>query len=312
MRILVVGAGGVGGYFGGRLLEAGQDVTFLVRPRRAAELATRGLSIRSPVGNIHRAAPPTVTADAIPHPFDLVLLSCKAYDLQAALATFAPAIGPASTIFPLLNGMRHLDVLDDRFGADRVIGGFCVISADLGPEGDILHLNDLHTIAFGERSGVRTARLEAIASAFGPARVDSRASDAILQEMWEKWVFIATAAGLTCLMRATVGDIVDAGAVGCATALLDECAAVATAEGYPPADASMQRSRAMVTAPGSLLAASMFRDIERGSAIEADHIVGDLLRRGQARGVAAPLLTVAAAHLRSYEARRAREGTGRP
>lgn len=309
MRILVVGAGSIGGYFGGRLLNAGRDVTFLVRPRRAAQLATTGLVIRSPLGDLDLPAPPTITAEALRdrEPFDLILLSCKAYDLEGAIDSFSPAVGPNSAILPLLNGMRQVDVLEERFGAHRVLGGLCVISTVLDPEGRILHLSDFHSLSFGARDGSRAEQIEAIAAELSGAGFDVRVSESIVQEMWEKWVFIATGAGITCLMRSSVGDIVQAGAVDLITTLLDECAVIAAAEGFEPGEASMQRSRAMLTAPGSGLTASMFRDIEHGAPIEADHIIGDLLRRGERQGVPSPLLRVAYAHLKTYEARRARE-----
>jgi 2-dehydropantoate 2-reductase len=193
--------------------------------------------------------------------------------------------------------MGHLDALDRRFGAERVLGGFCIISSTLDPEGRVLHLNDLHTLAFGERDGSLSARAVAVGQVFECVRVDARLSGAILHEMWEKWVFIAALAGITCLMRATIGDIVAAGGAGLATALLDECAAIATAEGFRPSDAAIERSRAMLTAQGSSLAASMLRDIE------GDHISGDLLRRGAARGVGAPVLGIVQAHLQAYAER---------
>jgi 2-dehydropantoate 2-reductase len=307
MRILVVGAGSVGGYFGGRLLEAGRDVTFLVRPRRAGELARTGLAIRSPVGDVNLASPPTVAAERLSEPFDLVLLSCKAYDLAGAINAFAPAVGPDTAILPLLNGMRHLDLLEARFGAERVLGGQCLISAALDPEGRILHLNETHMLSFGERDGARSQRAEAIAAELSGARFEARLSQAILREMWEKWVFIATGAGVTCLMRASIGDIVAAGAVDLATALLDECAAIAARQGFAPSDAAMQRSRAIFTAPGSALTASMLRDIERGVPIEAEHVVGDLLRCGGQETETSSLLRTAYLHLKAYEARRVRE-----
>jgi 2-dehydropantoate 2-reductase len=307
MRILVVGAGSVGGYFGGRLLEAGRDVTFLVRPRRAGELARTGLAIRSPVGDVNLASPPTVAAERLSEPFDLVLLSCKAYDLAGAINAFAPAVGPDTAILPLLNGMRHLDLLEARFGAERVLGGQCLISAALDPEGRILHLNETHMLSFGERDGARSQRAEAIAAELSGARFEARLSQAILREMWEKWVFIATGAGVTCLMRASIGDIVAAGAVDLATALLDECAAIAARQGFAPSDAAMQRSRAIFTAPGSALTASMLRDIERGVPIEAEHVVGDLLRFGGQETETSSLLRTAYLHLKAYEARRVRE-----
>jgi 2-dehydropantoate 2-reductase len=309
MRVLVVGAGAIGGYFGARLLEVGRDVTFLVRPRRAAELAKTDLVIRSRRGDMDLPAPPTVTADALHQPFDLVLLSCKAYDLDDAMASFAPAVGPQTAILPLLNGMRHLDALEARFGAERVLGGQCLISAVLDPDGRIVHLSDSHTLSFGERDGLHSARVEAIASLLLGTRFEARLSEAILQDMWEKWVFIATGAGITSLMRATIGDIVAAGAAELATNLFDECAAIATAQGFPPRPEFLERTRLMFTEPGSPLTASMLRDIERGAPIEADHILGDLLRRGGANKNAGSLLDIAFAHAKAYEARRARTQT---
>jgi 2-dehydropantoate 2-reductase len=307
MRFLVVGAGAIGGYFGGRLLEAGRDVTFLVRPRRAAELASAGLTIRSRFGDVALPAPPRLLADELNAPFDVVVLSCKAYDLEGAMDSFAPAIGPATAILPLLNGMRHLEALDARFGRDRVLGGWCSISAALDAQGRVIHLNDIHTLRFGERDGARSGRAEAIAAAFAGAKFDGRLSQTILPEMWEKWAFIAAAAGINCLMRAAIGDIVAAGATDLATALLDECADIAARQGHPPRPEFLDQIRRMFAAPGSPLMASMLRDIERGAPIEADHILGDLLRRaGPAGGDRAPLLRIACAHLRAYEARRAR------
>ncbi len=307
MRILVVGAGAIGGYFGGRLLEAGGDVTFLVRPRRAAELARTGLAIRSRFGDVHLAPPPILTENALGETFDLVLLSCKAYDLDGAMASVAPAVGPETAILPLLNGMRHLDALPARFGAGRVLGGQCLISAVLDPDGRVLHLNDSQTLTFGEQDGSRSARIDAIASALSGARFEARLSEATPQEMWEKWVFIATGAGITCLMRAAIGDIVAAGAADLATALFDEGAAIAAGQGFPPGPAFIERMRPMFTAPGSPLTASMLRDIERGAPVEADHILGDLLRRAGAKADRRSLLRVAYAHVKAYAVRRTRD-----
>jgi 2-dehydropantoate 2-reductase len=315
MPILVVGAGAIGGYFGGRLLQAGRDVTFLVRPRRAAQLAKTGLVIRSRFGDASLPAPPIVTADALREPFDLILLSCKSYDLQSAADSFAPAVGPNTAILPLLNGVGHMDDLGERFGAGAVLGGQCVISVTLDGDGHVLHLNDTHGLSFGEQNGETSPRAEAIAATFSGANFQSRLSKTILHEMWEKWVLIATMAGSNCLMRAAVGDIVAAGAENLSLALLDECAGIATAQNFAPSAAAMTRNRGMLTMPGSTFAASMLRDIERGAPTEADHILGDLIRRGGG-GAAGPnhlpLLRIAYAHLRAYEARRKRESAGPP
>jgi 2-dehydropantoate 2-reductase len=310
MRILVLGAGAIGGYFGGRLLAAGRDVEFLVRPRRAAELGRTGLSIRSSVGDVDLPAPPVVSEDALAARFDLVLLACKAYDLEGAMASFAPAVGADTAILPLLNGMRHLDALQARFGPEPVLGGQCLVSTTLDAEGRIVHLGDAHTLTFGELNGSRSARIEALAAELSDARFEARASNAILQEMWEKWVFIAAGAGITCLMRAAIGDIVAAGAADLATALFTECAAIAAREGFPPRPEFAARTRAMLTAPASPMTASMLRDIARDAPIEADHILGDLLRRA---GPPADnsLLRLAYAHTKAYEARRARTASAR-
>ena len=311
MRILVVGAGAMGGYFGGRLLEAGRDVTFLVRPRRAAQLATTGLVIRSKLGDATLASPPTVMAEALREPFDLILLSCKAYDLESAADSFAPAVGKNTAILPFLNGMRHIDYLVERFGDNAVLGGQCVISTTLDAEGRILHLNDTHLLSFGERNGAKSPRAEKIAAAFSGAKFDSRLSEAILHEMWEKWAFIATAAAVNCLMRATVGDILAADGRELMLAMLAECVGVAAAHGFATSDPVMKRSVTILTTPGSTFAASMLRDVERGAAIEADHVVGDMVRRGDALKREIPLLRVAYIHLKAYEARRSREAAAK-
>jgi 2-dehydropantoate 2-reductase len=307
MRILVVGAGAIGGYFGGRLKAAGRDVTFLVRSRRAAQLAKTGLVIRSPAGNVELPSPPTIEAENLRTPYDLILLSCKAYDLASAIASFAPAVGPNTAILPLLNGMGHMDALAARFGADRVLGGQCLISTTLDAEGRIIHLAAPHFLSFGEQDGSQSPRAQAILSALSGAGFDANLSTTIMQEMWEKWAFIATGAGITCLMRAAFGDIVAAGAVNLTTTLYDECCAIAAANGHSPSKAMIDRSLAMFTAPGSTISASMLRDIERGAPIEADHVVGDLLRRGEKAPGDHALLRIAYAHLKSYEARRSRE-----
>ncbi len=305
MRTLVVGAGAVGGYFGGRLAAAGRDITFLVRPRRAAELTASGLRIRSRYGDVTIPAPRTVLAADPGADYDLVLLSCKAYDLDGAIADLAPAVGPKTAILPLLNGMRHLETLRSRFGSERVLGGECFIAATLGADREIVHMGEPHGLTWGELDGVLSSRARSIEALMRGALFNARASAEILLDMWEKWVFLATLAGSTCLMRAPVGDIVASpGGGDFVLRLLDECRSVAEAEGYAPREASLARARSTLTAPGSPLTASMLRDVENGAPVEADHIVGDLMRRARSRGVEVELLPLVWMHLKAYEARR--------
>lgn len=311
MKILVVGAGAIGGYFGGRLLEQKRDVTFLVRPARAAQLAASGLVIRSRMGDASLPAPSTVLAENLHDTFDLILLSCKAYDLESAIASFAPAVGSNTAILPLLNGMRHLDLLDRQFGKDRVLGGQCFIAATVNDHHEVVHLNEAHDLSFGERSGGTSDRVRAIAEEFIDARCNLRVSEEIVLEMWEKWAFIASAASATCVMRASVGDIMAApGGKEYITGLLDECRSVAEAQGQLLRAASVNRAHATLTARGSSLTASMLRDVERNAPIEADHIVGDMLRRGAERNLGEERLAhlaLAFTHLKAYESRRERE-----
>jgi 2-dehydropantoate 2-reductase len=308
VKILVVGAGGIGGYFGARLLAAGRQVTFLVRARRAEELRRSGLVVLSAAGDLHLAAPPTVDAAQLDASYDMILLSCKSYDLEACIADFSPAMQAHTQVLPLLNGMRHMEALDARFGSGRVLGGAARISSTLDAQGSIHHLGHFNTLVFGGRGAGGAEQAAAVAEALQVPGFEAIASNRIMQDMWEKWVFIATAAALTCLMRATVGDIVAAGAADIAVGLMGECERIAAENGFPPARGAVDAGLSILTAPGSNFTASMFRDIENRSRTEGQHIVGDLLARSKA---AHPLLTVANAHLRSYEARRAREAKAR-
>ncbi|ABE61087.1 ketopantoate reductase [Nitrobacter hamburgensis X14] len=305
MRILVVGAGATGGYFGGRLLNAGQDVTFLVRSRRATELASAGLVVKSPLGDFTLKNPPTVQAGGLSERFDVILLSCKAFDLDDAITSFAPAVGPRTAIIPLLNGMRHLEALDAKFGRERVLGGLCSLAVTLNDKREIVHLAPMQSLGFGERDGGTSDRVRAITEVFASGNCGSQASDDIIQDMWEKWVFLATLAGATCLMRASIGQIVAApGGRDFILSALDEIAGIAKAAGHAPREQFLTRTTAMLTAEGSPLTASMFRDIEAGARVEADQIIGDLITRAEAAKLPVPKLRTIYTHLKAYENRR--------
>jgi len=306
MHLLILGAGGTGGYFGGRLAQAGADVSFLVRPARAAALRADGLRIRSPLGDAHLPVD-TVTAAELParvaaRPLDLVLLACKAYDLDSAIEAVAPAVGPGTAVLPILNGLLHYPVLDARFGRGRVLGGLCFISATLAPEGEILHLGRPASITFGERDGGSSARVEAFAALCAKAGIDHRATPDIGQEQWIKFSFPAALAAGTCLMRASVGQIVAGeGGEDLMAALHEECLAVAAAEGQPVPDKARDIARASLVQAGSDVKASMLRDLEAGNRVEAAHIVGDMWHRARRHGQPAPLLQAAWVNLQAYQ-----------
>ncbi|MES2102752.1 MAG: 2-dehydropantoate 2-reductase [Pseudomonadota bacterium] len=307
MRILVVGAGAVGGYFGGRMLAAGRDVTFLVQPQRAALLAKNGLVIKSPVSDLVLPQPPTVLSEQLKSSYDLIILSCKAYDLDDAINSFAAAVGEQTMILPLLNGMRHLESLEQRFGKDKVLGGQCAISSTVDAQGAIFHLAPMHALTFGERDGSVTDRARQVLAVMSGAGYDPQLSENIMQSMWEKWVLLASLAGSTSLMRSSIGDIMEApGGQQFVLDLLAECSSVATAAGHPPGIGFLQQLRGLLTTAGSPLTASMFRDIENRARIEADQIIGNLIEREHSLGLketGLPLLRLVYTHLKSYEAR---------
>jgi 2-dehydropantoate 2-reductase len=304
VTILVVGAGATGGYFGARLAQAGRDVTFLVRPRRAEQLRERGLRIVGPGAGADAGQairPNLVMAGELREPADVVLLSVKATGLDQAITDFAPAVGPRTVVVPFLNGMTHLAVLGKRFGEPAVLGGVVLIATQLNDDGDILQLNPLASLTIGTQDGATTARLEAAYDQLSGAGFDASISDEIIARMWQKWVFVATIGALTCLMRGSVGDIVavpDGRDLG--PAILAEASAVAAAAGYPiPAEAIASTTQT-ITQAGSPVNSSMSRDVAEGRPAEVEQVLADLARRGAEHGVKTPLFDLATMQLRVY------------
>jgi 2-dehydropantoate 2-reductase len=302
MKILVIGAGAVGGYFGARLHKAGRDVTFLVREKRAEQLRRIGLHVIEPETEF-TVQPKLLTAAALraqPQDFDLILLSTKAYQLSAAMEDFAPAVGEHTAILPLLNGMSHLDALAARFGGDAVLGGSTRISADLDAEGRVIDMDKLlHDIHFGELNATVTPRIQAIDAELRGCDFDLFLEPDVVAFMWNKWTVLSALASITCLLRGSIGAV-EAIPYGKQTALaiLAESVAIATANGYPPPAPFLAAVETRLTLRGSDLTASMHRDMMRGAPVEVDHILGDLLARSQR--VEAPLLRAAFVQLSVY------------
>jgi len=306
MRLLFLGAGGTGGYFGGRAAIAGANVTFLVREARARRLCADGLRIESPRGDAV-VAPQVVVAQELEATYDVVVVSCKAYDLPSAIEAIRPAIGPHTAVLPIMNGVLQYDVLDAAFGPDRVLGGLCQINATIGSEGQIKHLGQHAVFVFGERSGEpRSERCIALETILAQAAFTSRLSTDIQQDIWEKYVFLTTMASATCLMRGSVGQIMatDAGE-SIILSLLAECQQVAAASGYTVRAAANEAAVKALTDRQSSMTASMFRDLSLNAPVEADHIVGDMVRRAAMLAIDVPYLHAAYSHLQVYQAQRA-------
>lgn len=303
MRILIVGAGATGGYFGARLAEAGRDVTFLVRPARAAQLRRTGLVITSPHGDL-TIQPRLLETGVSTAPFDLVLIGLKAYALDPALDDIAAVTGPETMLVPFLNGMRHLDALIARFGERPVLGGVCLVATTLNPEGGIVQLAPFQEIIYGERDGSTSPRVTAIDAAMQGAGFKARIATNVMAEMWNKWMLLASGGALTCLLRGTAGDIEAVpGGTAVAHRMVDEVMAVATAAGYPPNAATNERVRTTLTGKNSPFATSMYRDLVAGLPVEAEQILGDMVKRAQGFGQATPLLDAALVQLRIYQNR---------
>ncbi len=304
MKLLVLGAGAIGGYFGGRLAEAGTDVTFLVRPRRGEQLERDGLRVESPLGNLQLTVQ-TVLAQDLQPGYDLILFTCKAYDLDSAMDAIAPAVHGTCAVIPMLNGLAHLERLEARFGAPHVMGGTCHINVMLGPDGVIRHGDPLQRLIFGERDGSRSPRAQAFADALARTRIDWKLASEVEQDMWEKIVFLAALAATTCLFRGNVREILAApGGREVMEQALATNVEIATREGHPPRAALIDSARARLTDPTGTWSASMLRDLEGGGAIEGDHVVGWMLARARKHGVEHSILALAYTHLKTYEARR--------
>ena len=304
MKLLVLGAGAIGGYFGGRLAAAGADVTFLVRPARRAQLERDGLIITSALGDLKMPVK-TVSSEELRADYDVVLLTCKSYDLESAMDAVAPAMAGNCSVVPVLNGMAHMQTLDARFGQDKVLGGLAAIVATLKKDGTIVHGSPMQRIVFGARGGTTSPHAKAFADALSKTSVSYELSGNIEQDMWEKVVFLSACAAVTCLFRANIAEIMSApGGQAAIERTLNANMEIAAHEGFPLRPAAVEFSRKTLMTP-SALTASMLRDLESGGPVESDHVVGFMLDGARKHGVDDTMLSLAITHLKSYEARRA-------
>lgn len=303
MRILIAGAGAIGGFYGAHLANSGRDVTFLVRPRRAGQLRQTGLRLKSVKGDI-RVTPKLVTADTLDGAYDVILVAVKAFSLAAVMDDMAPAVGAKTMILAPLNGMKHMDLLSARFGKGPVMGCAAKIAVDLDPDGTINHFAPLEDIAYGEMDGSRSERLAALDAFLQGAGFTARLVPDIARELWEKWALLSALGGINCLMRGSIGEVEAApGGTAFALQLLDEIVAIVSKVGIAPSPQLVGFAKGAMAAKGSPMTSSMYRDLTKGAPVEADEIIGDLVARGAAAGIAAPMLSAVYANLCVYQAR---------
>lgn len=297
MRILILGAGGIGGYYGGRLAEAGADVTWLVREKRLRLLQEQGLRVKSPFGDISMPVK-AVTADTAGPDYDLIMLAPKAYDLDDSLHSLAGALKGDALLVPFLNGLTHLDILDSRYGRARVAGGVAQIGATLDAQGAVLHLNKIHSLTVGPRDPAQRERLQAFHALCQGARFDAVYSENIELDLWIKWTFLATLAAATTLYRGSVGQIM---ATVRGAELVDrmyrECLAVSAAYGFALPEAVQSKARGTLLAAGSDFTASMYRDLVSGQRTEHEHVLGEMCRKASEKGLDTPLMAAAWCHM---------------
>jgi 2-dehydropantoate 2-reductase len=296
MKILILGAGGVGGYFGARLIQAGADVTYLLRDARHAKIQAEGLTIETPKESF-TIRPKSVTREQLTPDYDLIILAPKAFDFDDALDSI---IGASSkgVLLPFLNGMSHIQRLDDKFGRDRVMGGVAHIAATIAATGAVKQLTDLHALTVGHRSAAHESLAREFFALCEKASFDKSYSENIEQSLWDKWVFLATLAGMTTLCRGHVGKIAAAPwGKEVMTAFYAESCAIAQAHGFPTKASAQQKALEMLTKVGSSFAASMLRDLVQGNRTEHEHILGAMIDRGVEKNVPCILLKTAHTHM---------------
>ncbi|WP_047151122.1 ketopantoate reductase family protein [Aneurinibacillus tyrosinisolvens] len=307
MRVLVVGAGAIGGYFGGRLLEKGADVTFLVREKRQKQLNEQGLVIHSIHGDAH-LTPQTMVAGEERAPFDLIIMTTKAYHFEEALETIRPYAGEATMLLPLLNGMAHMDLLREKFGSKNILGGFCFIEATLNERGEIEQKSKSHELVYGELDGSRSERITALEQFFQGAGATYTASEKIVRDMWHKYLFISTFSGMTTLVQAPAGPVLEAEYGPEQTRqLFEEIASIMKAAGAPIDEGIVEKQMNLFGKQSYGMKSSMLRDMEKGIAIESDQMQGYLLALARHHGLGAPLLQTVYYNLKVYEMKREKE-----
>ena len=301
MKILVLGIGGIGGFFGGYLQDSGANVTFLVRPKRKELLLKNNLKIISPLGNLN-LKPNLVLSNELKPIYNIVLVSCKTYDLDQAMRDLKGVKGKGM-IIPFLNGFTHMEKLDEEFGSENVIGGVAHISSTINNDGAIEHFSEFKRITFGDRKKNKNYDLLSFYNICNKAKFDVTLSEDITLDLWKKWVFIATVAGATTLFNCPLGEISNH-AVGKKTLadLYDECKSIAKFNGFTISDFETENILKNIMTPGSPIKASMLRDVEKKGFTEHEEIFGDLISEAEKFNFDCPILKACYLRMKIYRA----------
>lgn len=289
MRVAIIGAGGVGGYFGARLAAAGTDVSFIARGPQLAALQARGLRLESPKGDLHLQQVVATDAPASIGPVDVVLLTVKMYDLEAAAAALEPLIGPDTVVVTLQNGVEAVDIVSRHVGEDHVAGGVAYVAAVIAAPGVIRH-TALDALIFGELDGRRSPRLAALEAACQRAGFGVRVSDRIRVDLWAKFARLSVFSAMTAVTRSPMGVIrTDPDLYAMLKAGCEETITVGLAHGIHLPASLMDDITAMVEGLPYEAKASMLEDLERGRRLELPWLSGGVVRLGAAVGVATPI-----------------------
>ena len=302
MRIAIVGSGGVGGYFGGRLAAAGSDVSFLARGTQLDALRSRGLRIHSPLGDVHLPRVHATDNPAEIGPVDVAFFTVKLYDTESAVALLPPLIGPETAVVPFQNGVDTVDRLTRAVGHEHTAGGTAYVAAVVPEPGVIRHTAN-NRLIFGELDGTRSPRMERLFEACRAAGVDGRLSDQIEIDIWTKFVWLSVFSGVTTVARLPIGPIrEDPDLVALCQAAGMETMTVARARGISLPTAVFDGMLANFQSLPPQAKSSMLEDLERGRPLELPWLSGAVVRIGEELGVLTPthrfMTTVLGPHAR--------------
>ncbi len=293
MKIAVMGAGGVGGYFGARLAQSGADVTFIARGAHGAAIRETGLRVFSPNGDVLVQPAETTDAPARVGPVDVVMFCVKLWDVDSAAAECRPLLGPETAVISFQNGVDAEQRIAAILGEQHAVGGVAAIAALIEAPGVIRHTGTMASLKYGELDGRASPRIDAFHEACRKAGFDAAISPDINADIWRKFAFLAPMAGATAATRMPIGPILaDPDTRRLFADLIAETVAVGRASGARLEDGLEAKQVAFAEGLPGEMKASMLGDLERGNRLELPWLTGAVVRLGRELGVATPISEV--------------------